>query len=282
MKTAFNLIPDIENTGPLHLIVEAGWYGVSFAWYKKDPLSLEGVLSYNFNERITAAELSTHLEYIIEKEPVFSSQPASVSVFYNFKESLLIPGRYFNDMHSGRQLAAIYGEVSDNILRADLIQQEPDIAHTEQVHNIYRIPQEVHTVITRNFPGAAIRHSTSMQLAQNGDADMHCILFHNTVKVILFSRKQLLLVQQFSYKTPEDVVYHLLNTCDKYNVAVTDIVLLLSGMIDAQSNLYQEIYKYFLNVSFEPVSDEVFLSADIKAFPTHFFSHLTALAKCVS
>jgi hypothetical protein len=144
------------------------------------------------------------------------------------------------------------------------------------------VPVTVHTVITKSFPGAAVRHSSSMQLQASGTTDIHCIVFHNTIKVILFNRGQLQFVQQFHYKTPEDVVYHLLNTCEKYDVTVNEVVLMLSGMIDARSNLYQELYKYFLNISFAAVSDEVFLSPDIKTFPAHFFSHLTALAKCVS
>lgn len=282
MKTAFNLVPHGENVGSLHMLIEAGWYGVSFAWYKNDPLSLEGILSYNFNERITAGEVGSNLEYIIEKESIFSTQFESVSVFYNFKESLLVPGKYHNDAHSSGQLAIIYGTAPNSIVRTDLIQHDSGIASTEQIHNIYWVPSAVHTVITKSFPGAAIMHSTSMQLQHSDEADIHCIIFHNTVKVILFNRNQLQFVQQFHYKTPEDVVYHLLNTCEKYDMAVNDVVLMLSGMIDAQSNLYHELYKYFFNISFEPVSDEVFLSADIKSFPTHFFSHLTALAKCVS
>lgn len=281
MKPAFTFIPADENAGSLHMVIEQGWYGVSFAWYKNDPLSHEGILSFNFNEKISTEQAGHHLKNILETETIFNNQFRSVSIFYNFKESLLVPGKYHSDMYSNRQLNLMYGNVPDSLLKTDFINYDPGIANTEQIYNIYRVPEAIDRILIEKFPSASFMHSTSMQLQHNNAADIYCIIFHNTIKLILFNRDQLQLVQQFHYVTPEDVVYHLLNTCEKYNVAVNEAVLMLSGMIDAESNLYYELYKYFLNISFEPVSDEVFLSADIKSFPSHFFSHLTALAQCV-
>lgn len=266
----------------LQMLMETGWYGVSFAWYNNDPLSVEGILSYNFNEGITGTEIGSSLESILNRESIFNNQSGSVNVFYNFKESLLIPGKYYNEENSDKQLATVFGTCSDCINKTDIINYDFGIGNMQEIYNIYSIPQAVNDIISKKFPGAGIRHSTSMQLLHSGNTNLHCIVFYNSIKVILFSRSQLQFVQQFNYKTPEDVVYHLLNTCDKHDIAINDVVLFLNGMIDVQSNLYHELYKYFLNISFEPVSDEVFLSANIKAFPPHFFSHLTALAKCVS
>lgn len=282
MKTAFNILPQAEQAAALNLLIEAGWYGISFVWYKKDPIALEGILTYNFNERITAGEVADNLERTITKEPLFREQFLSVLIAYNFKESLLVPGVYYNEANNHRLIDTVFGTGTESILKADKLKVDTAIAQTADIYNIYRIPGAVQAVMAAHFPQAETIHSTSLQLAHKGDVVICCIVFHNTIKVILFNRNQLQVVQQFGYKTPEDVVYHLLNTCGQYDVPAAEVSLLLSGMIDAASNLYQELYKYFLNIGFDNVPDAVFLSAGIKAFPAHFFSHLTALVKCVS
>ena len=111
---------------------------------------------------------------------------------------------------------------------------------------------------------------------------MHCIFFHNSIKVFLFNGPALQLVQQFNYDTPVDAAYHLLNCCEQYNLAAAEITLMLSGMIDEQSKLYTELYRYFLSIEFEQTDKEIELHDRIKFYPSHFFSHLTGLASCVS
>jgi hypothetical protein len=264
------------------MVVEVGWYGISFVWYKKEPISLEGILAYNFNEGITAYELGSHIESITNKESIFSSTFKSVLFFYNFKESLLIPGKYFDESHINHQLNIVYGTATNSIIRNDLINQSISNSSDGEIYNCYRIPEEVHDAISNKFPAAETFHSTSKQIVCKETFDIYCIVFHNTIKVFIFKNKQVQFVQQFQYKTPEDVVYHLLNSCDKYNVVINEAILIVSGMIDVQSNLYHELYKYFLNINFRNIPDEVLLTKEMKDFPTHFFSHIIALAKCVS
>ncbi|MEJ7625845.1 MAG: DUF3822 family protein [Ferruginibacter sp.] len=282
MNPAFNLIPEAESSAPMHMLVETGWYGIVFAWYKSDPLSLEGVLSYNFNDKILPGELPELLTGIFKKNKIFETPFSTTSVFYNFKESVIVPGNYYKEVNREKVLDLFYGEPTDSLVMTDFINYDTGIADTEEISNIYRVPRAIHQVITENLPGALFRHSSSMQVQVDTNADLHCILYHNTIKVILIKDSRLQLIQQFDYITPEDVTYHLLNTCDKYNVDSKQVVLVLSGMIDEKSNLYSELYKYFLNINFESVSDEIFLSAAIRQYPSHFFSPLTALAKCVS
>ena len=86
-----------------------------------------------------------------------------------------------------------------------------------------------------------------------------------------------MIVQYFNYTTPADVCYHLLNVAERFEVAPSSIRLTLSGMIDVDSTLYKEVYKYFLHVNFATTHDfEV--AEGFEGLPSHFYHHLTALA----
>jgi hypothetical protein len=261
-------------------VIELGWYGISFAWYARDPCSLEGVFAYNFSEGVTGRGIREDVESIIKKEATLSESFASVSVFYNFKESLIIPHKYYNDTFKDHQLNLIYNTAINSVVKTDTIDL---VQGGDKMYNVYRIPAPVHDTIVALFPGAAFMHSTSAQLQRNVSVyELHCIIYHNTIKVLLFNTQQICFVQQFDYNTPEDITYHLLNSCDKYEVDMKEVQLLLQGMIDVESNLYQELYKYFLNIAFSQLDNDVLLAKTVEEFPRHFFSHLMQLARCAS
>ena len=99
----------------------------------------------------------------------------------------------------------------------------------------------------------------------------------HTLKLFFFKEGQLQIVQYFDFTTPADVCYHILNVAERFETTASSLTLSLSGMIDVDSTLYQELYKYFLHIKFAETKDVVF-SKGFEELPTHFYHHLTALA----
>ena len=89
---------------------------------------------------------------------------------------------------------------------------------------------------------------------------------------------ELQILQSYRYKTPEDVVFHILNVCE--NFEVKDVGLQLFGMIEKDSALFRELHKYFLNIHFGVLPGNCNYAEGIKEFPAHYFSHLFSLAPC--
>ena len=56
---------------------------------------------------------------------------------------------------------------------------------------------------------------------------------------------------------------------------------MVSGMIDVDSSLYSELFKYFLNMEFAILPGNFNYADAIKEQPAHYFSHLFATALCV-
>ncbi|MEO6638497.1 MAG: DUF3822 family protein, partial [Ginsengibacter sp.] len=87
---------------------------------------------------------------------------------------------------------------------------------------------------------------------------------------------KLLLVNSFNYKTAEDVSYTLLNICSQFQM--DNLTIEASGLIEKNSALYKEIYKYFEQVSFADMPEGISFTDDVLTYPPHFFYHLFTTA----
>jgi Protein of unknown function (DUF3822) len=277
LKAAFNILPEGNDNGSLHLLTEVGEDGISFVWFSKAPVEIKGLVIYNFTDGLTYAEIAAEIDSIFKSNALFNDWYASVSICYGFKESLLIPKAY----NAATVIEPMLNLMYDSGNREDI---KTETIEGTGILNAYAVDKKITSVLLTKFPNATCYHSNSLllQRIRSQVQYLYCIIFHNSLKVFLFKDGALQLSQQFHYSKPVDVSYHLLNCCEQYQVNSSEMQLQLSGMIDAHSNLYNELYKYFLNIGFEPQQAGIISNDRIKFYPGHFFSHLTSLVSCVS
>ncbi|MBC7934421.1 MAG: DUF3822 family protein [Rhizobacter sp.] len=273
MKTAFKILPEFSAEKAYHLLAEAGRDGISLVWYSKEPLKIEGLFIYQSLKNTTDLTLAEDLQKILAGENL--PHYHSCRICYNFKESLLVPAEFYKEQNSSGLLDCMYGTMPGSRYFSETI-NEIDAT------NIYRVPGEVHEALTNRFFAAQIIHSNSCLVPYTRQKDLYCIVYNSYVKAILYIEETPRLVQLYDYNTPSDVAYHLLNICAQHGLSASAITLTLSGFIDEQSNLYAELYRYFLNISMDEIPEGMEVSDEIRSHPDHFFSFLIALAKCAS
>ncbi len=276
MKIAFKFPPVNNNFSDLHLLVEAGKEDISFLIFSKNPLSLQGLYSYNLNKSISHEEYVIGIKNILSQEDVLTQPFASVNIFYNFNASTLIPTEYFIDEEKSNVCDVMFGQD-----KASLCFQENVKGH--HIKLIYRVPHKVYETLNDVYPKNTFAHSTSEQinLITNNSDTLQCIIYHASIKVLFLKEGKIQLVQYFDYETPADVCYHLLNICERFQVPASSIHLSISGMVDKDSSLFTEVYKYFLHITFPAEFADVSISENMEELPQHFYHHLTALAQCV-
>lgn len=260
----------------MHLLIEAGCYGISFIWFHNDPLAITGLVVYNFTENKTSVEMAAEIEKILQSNSIFNDIHASVTICYFFKESMLIPADHYKAPYAIEMLDLVHNSGSSSQMLIDRVNGYDSF-------NIYAVDKSITGVLSAKFPTAIAYDSTSLLLETMNVAgsNLYCTVFHNCVSVFLFNA-ELLFAGQFHYKKPVDAAYHLLNCCQQYDIDPSKVNLQLSGMIDVNSNLYNELYKYFLSIEFELLSQNIPVHERIQFYPAHFFSHLNRLVSCVS
>ena len=85
--------------------------------------------------------------------------------------------------------------------------------------DVFSIPKTLHTALTQLFPDAIIEHHLSYFLSEyvkqtNGDC-MYIQVRNNFMDVVVITDGELKLINGFSFNTPEDFTFYVLNLFDK-------------------------------------------------------------------
>lgn len=203
-----------------------------------------------------------------------------VTLCYNFCESLVVPERYAHEETESAMLSLVFG-ADDQPVFSDVLGFKKMLGHVS-AKNIYRVSRAVHEALLKIFPSARVMHSTSLQLAEEVESKIDVTFYPHEMKVLLFDGGLLRLCRQFTYKTPADAAYQLLNVCHQHALNPETIPLNLQGMIEADSNLLRELEKYFLLTERDERSGEAEWVEELSDVQSGFFNYLTKLVQCAS
>lgn len=215
-------------------------------------------------------------DFFAESE-VLSDRYAHVAIAFNSPESILLPSAHFKIEESQLQADTIFGKNFQTIVNSDLLSEW-------EMVNIYRIPESLHAAVSRRFPSARQQNINSLLLNNSSKVTQNSILVEfrtNEFSVIVFNENVFHLAKSFSYSTPEDVLYYLLKICQEYKLSQQEVELVLAGLIERDSAIFRELYKYFIHLEFDELPLEFSIADALVEYPRHYFSTISKLAKCV-
>ncbi len=276
LKVTLKIKPITINFSDNHLLVEAGDTALSFLIYTQNPMTLLGFYKFELDKNITTIDYTAALKTIIETENTLQQKFATTKIYYNFSTATLIPTKYFVDAEKENMLTLIFGKDDGAICF-----QENAI--NNEIKIVYRVAASIYALFNASLPTNRFKHATSSQIVSQKymEDTLECIVYTHCIKLLLYKAGNIQIAQFFDYETPLDVSYHLLNVCQQFNVSPKVVKLILSGMIEEKSNLYDDIYKYFLNILFANLPTAVVLAEEMKVMPTHYYTNLVTLAVCV-
>lgn len=258
------------------LLVLAGRQGISLIQLDTDTGTFISVQVYHFAKQLTDSNIAEEMSNILSAENLLQQYLKKIYITWCFDENILIPTAYFDAGNAKAMLDLVYGDASQAVVQNEIVL-------AQDIRLVYRIPVAVKNIVNNWFPFSIQSHQSSLLINIEKEKKdlLYCNFYPNSFTVLLRKHGQLQAIQNFEFATPEDAVYHLLNVCRSFEADATSILLTLSGMIDANSNLYNELYKYFLNIEFASLPANFSYIAEINNYPKHYFSNLFATALCV-
>lgn len=227
---------------------------------------------------------------IVDSQEILQLDFKESVVVYNFSESTLVPGAFYNHDVNRDLIELLFGH-----LKKGLVLSEKD--NESNLHTLYRVPAAVHSLLQQKFSAGRYWHIYTLWLSllQKTEHEemqsIYTVFAADKVLTAIYRNRALQLIQSFAYTTPEDVVYHLLHCCQQLGLSQDDCLLHISGYIDEDSALFTEIKKYFLRLEFdqlegqdqtpEPIKNDIDDDAGPAEYPPHYFSYLQKLALCV-
>lgn len=261
------------------LLIEISSQSLNYILYTKDPHQLYLLRQYRM---YTTADRSVRdiLEEIISGDPILVEYAQKALIVYNFPGADLVPFEHYS------------ADIKNAIARVTTGDIESDIVFDEKVrdwnmHNIYRVSKEIHALCKEKFKGSEYWHLNTLVLQsvkeeQLNNGNVCKVIFYNDKFIVAYFRdRKLQLLQTFTYQTPEDVAYYLLVICKQFGVSQQEMILNISGLIDAQSALYTELMKYFAEVHYEVLPRSFGIDNLLEEFPEHYFSPILKMSLCV-
>lgn len=273
------LVSDRVHPDPaeMNLCVDVGNNHVTFALMRRSSMHLLGYESYSLNPHSRREEL----EDILNESPFLKLPFEGVCLTYNTPEAVLIPGVLHEPSCATDVVGLIHGDAHSGII---LQEQVPE----SDMHNVYRVPGWLHETVTGRFANGQYWHAYSaLCKAIRAKSEewqrtfLYIWFFPNHVIVALVRDERLMLMQYIPFETPEDLSYNLLNIVEQFGLDTGELQIYMSGLIDQESIIHDEILKYFINVDIDAgmsdhVSDEVFAN-----HPAHYFTSSLYLCQCV-
>ncbi|HAO47579.1 MAG TPA: hypothetical protein DCQ97_11680 [Chitinophagaceae bacterium] len=275
MNPSFNIQAPKIYTESAKLVIEAGPMGISFIILNTGDC-FQAVVIYAFPNKLTRAEVNEELEEILNTEPLLKKKYKETHIIWSFPESILVPPAFFEKENSDAMLDLVFGDACRPVLHHDFL-------YRHNLHNVYRVPENTGSLFDTILPSVPQSHQYSLlpgRMVKEGE-ELFVLFYTGSFTIMLCSDGNLKAIQNFLFNTPEDIVYHLLDTCRAFDTDPSRVRLCLSGLVDKKSNLYMAIYKYFLHIEFDTIPAHFSVAEELKNQPPHFFSHLFYQAICV-
>lgn len=140
----------------------------------------------------------------------------------------------------------------------------------------FAVPAAAYMAIQETFPQAIHQHKYAGIVRQIGTFHDHyplkvlLVFYQDHFILCAFKENRLQLINTHYFVHGTGIIYHLLNAIRHSGTALTDTCVYLSGLIDGDSALYREIYKFVPVIDVDQAPQASFLTAD-PDYPSHFF-----------
>lgn len=213
-------------------------------------------------------ESETDWEAMKQQSKLISLTGIETRVSLAFPEAITIPTPIYTPQSGIRQLNVLYGEMDDSFVGGDLI-------GPHQMMVAWRLPGWLHRTLTEHFKMVRISHLISGMVEQmdtkDGDEIVagRLIISQPIAWVFIWKGTNLQFAGSFPFMVPEDLSYHLLNTCRQLSVDPSVLDWQVAGMVETSSPTWTAVSKFFNQV--EPLHQPVKWSEELSS---HYFAHL--------
>jgi hypothetical protein len=184
-------------------------------------------------------------------------------------------------------------EEKENYLTFNLEKEKDDIVLFDRMEslgiiNVYAMPEQVNSDLSRIFPGSKQCHVSSVLIGclyvnyKNimGSGRMFLNVRDEEFDLVIFSGKQLKYANSFPFRVPEDIAYYLIFVMEQMNLNPEEIPLMLLGTTDNKSRIYEMLFRYVRTVEFARRNETYAYSYVMDDLPGNWYYTLFNSGQC--
>jgi Protein of unknown function (DUF3822) len=251
------------------LLVQHGAGFCGFVLYEKEKQQVNAWVLYDTKTTIN----ETLLQEILLQQDWLKHSFETVTIIDYTSKNTLVPKQILTQDAASTLMDVMTGS------RVHTVSLEDTAGHTV---NLYRVASPAYVALNQLFPNAQWMHHESLVIAEPAadEAIITVEIWFNTMFLFAQQQGQWILLQQRNYQTPEDVLYHILNCKQQWNMG-DDVTVRLQGMVEEQSALYNLLHQYILNLELQK-DVQFYYPANTSDISNHTKQLIDRILTCVS
>ncbi len=194
-------------------------------------------------------------------------------VFYNLPNTVVMPFAQYKPESAEVYLNAIHGNIEKSIVRTD------EVFSTIELSIIYSIGKSLYDMVNSNLMMISSKHSYSKIIEEvlrsnksAGGIFMKVQFYNQLMVIVVMNSGKLQFIQSYSYQIVDDVLYHILNVVQQFQLPIENMMVEVAGLVNSNSSELNYLQKIFSKISFDTnITDHSFKDIS-KEYPLHYFS----------
>jgi hypothetical protein len=272
-KKIANVYGDISIKSPFNsdqLIIEVSNYHIACTVKLSIGGELSAVEVYSFNSY--EEEWYDIFQDIRSKSKILNRGFIDTRVYFNLPETVLIPNDLYKESTASEYLQLIHGDIINQVIKTEAVTTAGITIATKIKRGLLdAVNSNLMMITTHNSHKVFVENLLNPKRAYNHSL-LKVQLYNDEILVGLVYDSKLLIVQLYYQSTAEDILFHLLNVLQQYNLKPEESILELSGYIEIKTPLYENLKKVFPRITFENPSDEQIKLHDFTKYPKHYLT----------
>jgi hypothetical protein len=249
-----------------------GFYGdrLEYTPNRTDQLAIDAIELYQIDQ--SNADWSDILFEVKQNSKILGPTYSDCFVYFNFEEALILPMSEMSASASADYLSLIYGTDERADTKFDRINS------TLPTVTIYRIKKSLTELLDRNFLIFKIQHTYTNILNDVLNRDsipaifLKMIVYQKHMIIVLVKDNQLQLIQTYRFLHSDDILYFAISITNQTGVSPLETELELSGLVDLQNSLLDQLKKSFGIVNFDVVNHNGINQASPSNYSPYFLT----------
>ncbi len=270
---------DINLTQSYFLSIQVNLDGLSFCIL--DPVREKYIAFSNikFQENLNHDDFYDVLEDLIANHNLLKLSYKYTKIIWLSKKNTLIPNSYFQ-----KEDLKKYFEFNQKLHDLD------EIHYTElkyvQAYSIFTIPNTAANIFVKQYSKVSFYNQQSPFIEyslfkyHSEAKTVFANINHDFIDLCIIENGKLLLYNNFTYKSDNDIIYFILYVFDQFKLNTQQTELILSGNFDKNSKLQIKLNEFISHIKLNKPSEDFSYSYTFKKIPKHCFINLFNLNLC--
>jgi hypothetical protein len=255
--------------------------GVDSVYYLVNDAQLNvlALKSFHFDHRRDKSA-TLNLKAVFIEDEMLKLPYRTTKIVFTTPHFTLIPSKFYDDKS---RLA--YFENLTSVSGSE--QFEFDIIKSIESHNLYLVESSLVTAMKSTFPQAQYHHYLTpliqgyQKIATRRDGhQVFANIRDGQVQVLFFDGKDLIFANSFPFRTPQDLVYFILNIYEQFKLSPEVTPLSISGSLTEDSDIFKYIYRYIRYITFVGTPPYFRFGQQFTGIPQHFYFDLFSVKLC--